>query len=413
MKQIKMILQFHLLRKGIIALALCSSLSVFSQTRNVKGQVVDQNGEPIIGASAVVKGTKLGVVTDLDGNFSLQNAPEQGIIEISYMGYKTLHLKVGKSGILKAVMEENAQSLSDVVVVGYGTVKKSNVVGSIAKIGAETFEDRPVGRIEQALQGQMAGVSVRSTSGSPGSDITINIRGAASISGITTPLYVVDGVPIDNLSGINPGDIESIDVLKDAASAAIYGSRGSNGVVLVTTKKGKTGKPTITLNAYAAVSQLERKVDVMNSDEWISFNKKWLDRQWVNATGQDASVSQAERIAYAEKKDGRTYQTRDDLYKIRSTYGIYDPWWGTDELEAIDWQDEFFRSAPAYDVQLNATGATERINYSVSGGVYRQEGIVYGSSYNRYTLRANLEAKITDYFKINLQLAPTFVTIQR
>lgn len=128
-------------------------------------------------------------------------------------------------------------------------------------------------RVEQALQGQMAGVSVRSTSGAPDSDITINVRGAASINGESTPLYVVDGVPIDNLSGINPGDIESIDVLKDAASAAIYGSRGSNGVVLVTTKKGKTGAPVITLNAYAAVSSLEKKVDVMNSEEWIAFNK--------------------------------------------------------------------------------------------------------------------------------------------
>lgn len=146
----------------------------------------------------------------------------------------------------------------------------------------------------------------------------------------------------------------------------------------------------------------------MNSDEWITFNKKWLDRQWVNATGQDASVSQADRIAYAELKDGRTYQTRDDLYKIRSTYGIYDPWWGTDELEAIDWQDEFFRTAPTYDMQLNVSGATDRINYSISGGVYRQEGIVYGSSYNRYSLRANFEAKVTDHFKVNLQLAPTF-----
>ena len=408
MKLTKEFKRENLLRHSFLALALCSTLGVFSQTRNVNGRVVDQNGEPIIGASAVVKGTKLGVVTDLNGNFSLQNAPEQGIIEISYMGYKTLRLKVGTSGMLKAVMQEDAQVLNDVVVVGYGTVKKANVVGSIAKIGSESFEDRPVGRIEQALQGQMAGVSVRSTSGSPGSDITINIRGAASISGTTTPLYVVDGVPIDNLSGINPGDIESIDVLKDAASAAIYGSRGSNGVVLITTKKGKTGKPTISLNAYAAISQLERKVDVMNSDEWITFNKKWLDRQWVNATGQDASVSQADRIAYAELKDGRTYQTRDDLYKIRSTYGIYDPWWGTDELEAIDWQDEFFRTAPTYDMQLNVSGATDRINYSISGGVYRQEGIVYGSSYNRYSLRANFEAKVTDHFKVNLQLAPTF-----
>ena len=175
------------------------------------------------------------------------------------------------------------------------------------------IQDRPVSRAEQALQGQMAGVSVRSTSGAPGSDITINVRGAASINGESTPLYVVDGVPIDNLSGINPNDIESIDVLKDAASAAIYGSRGSNGVVLVTTKKGKTGAPVITLNAYTAISTLEKKVDVMDSNEWIAFNKKWYDYQWTKASGMPASTSQADRIAYAESKLGKQLDTRDAL----------------------------------------------------------------------------------------------------
>lgn len=177
---------------------------------------------------------------------------------------------------MNITLEEDTETLEEVVVVGYGTVKKSNVVGSIAKVSSEALEDRPVARVEQALQGQMAGVSVRNTSGAPGSDITINVRGTASINGESTPLYVVDGVPIDNLSGINPNDIESIDVLKDAASAAIYGSRGSNGVILVTTKRGKTGKPVITLNAYAAFSSLERKVDVMDSNEWITFNKNGM-----------------------------------------------------------------------------------------------------------------------------------------
>ena len=396
------------MRGGLLAAALCASLNGLAQTHGVKGQVVDANGEPIIGASAMIKGTKTGAVTDIDGNFDIPNAPQKGVVEVSYVGFKTAKVDITPSGQLRIVLQEDLQTLSDVVVVGYGTVKKSNVVGSIAKVNAKSFEDRPIGRVEQALQGQLAGVSVRTTSGAPGSDITINVRGAASINGVSTPLYVVDGVPIDNLSGLNPGDIESIDVLKDAASAAIYGSRGSNGVVLVTTKKGKTGKPVISLDAYAAVSSLERTVDVMTSDEWITFNKKWLDHQWTNATGQSASVSQTDRIAYASSKTGKTYTTRDDLAKIRSSYGIYDPWWGTDKLEAIDWQDELFRTSPTYDMQLNASGATDRITYSLSGGVYRQEGIVHGTSYNRYTLRANIEAKMTDHLKINLQLAPSF-----
>lgn len=395
-------------RRCIFMCALLISICSMSQTRNLKGVVVDQNDEPIIGASVVLNGYGTGAVTDINGNFTINNVPEKGILKVSYVGYKTSTVNYQGMSNPKIVLKEDQQTLNDVVVVGYGTVKKSNVVGSIAKIGSETISDRPVARIEQALQGQLAGVSVRATSGAPGSDITVNVRGTASINGVSTPLYVVDGVPIDNLSGINPSDIESIDVLKDAASAAIYGSRGSNGVVQITTKKGKTGRPVISFNAYTAISQLERKVNVMSADEWIQFNKKWLDHQWVSATGQSSDVSQEQRIAYAQSKTGKTYTTRDELYKIRSSYGIYDPWWGTDNLESIDWQDELFHAAPTYNAQLNASGATDRFNYSVSGGVYRQEGIVYGSSYNRYTLRANFEAKVTDHIKINLQLAPSF-----
>ena len=246
------------------------------QKIKVTGKVVDANGEPIIGATIKEQGTSNGAISDIDGNFSFETA-DNANLEVSYIGYQNRKIKVQKGKVLAITLQEDTEMLDEVVVVGYGTVKKANVVGSIAKINSDVIQDRPVGRAEQALQGQMAGVSVRSTSGAPGSDITINVRGAASINGESTPLYVVDGVPIDNLSGINPNDIESIDVLKDAASAAIYGSRGSNGVVLVTTKKGKTGAPVITLNAYTAISTLEKKVDVMDSNEWIAFNKKWYD----------------------------------------------------------------------------------------------------------------------------------------
>lgn len=245
------------------------------QKIEVTGKVVDANGEPIIGATIKEQGTSNGAISDIDGNFSFETA-DNANLEVSYIGYQNRKIKVQKGKVLAITLQEDTEMLDEVVVVGYGTVKKANVVGSIAKINSDVIQDRPVGRAEQALQGQMAGVSVRSTSGAPGSDITINVRGAASINGESTPLYVVDGVPIDNLSGINPNDIESIDVLKDAASAAIYGSRGSNGVVLVTTKKGKTGAPVITLNAYTAISTLEKKVDVMDSNEWIAFNKNGM-----------------------------------------------------------------------------------------------------------------------------------------
>ena len=306
------------------------------------------------------------------------------------------------------VLNEDSMLLEETVVVGYGTVKKANVVGSIAKVSEDVFKDRPVARIEQALQGQMAGVSVRNSTGEPGGDITINVRGAASINGASTPLYVVDGVPIDNLSGINPGDIASIEVLKDAASASIYGSRGSNGVVLVTTKKGAKGEPVITLNAYTAISTLERKVDVMDTDEWLVFNKKWLDKQWVSNTGMSAAASQQERLAYAEAELGKSLTERSDIAAVKNTYGLYDPWWGTSELEGIDWQDELFRTAPTYDIQLSASGATDRLNYTISGGVMQQQGIIHGSSYDRYTIRANVESQVTDRIKIGVTIAPSY-----
>ena len=394
--------KYHIINRQIV---LSPEFSV--QQKTITGKVTDSKEEPLPGVTVVIKGTITGTITDFDGNYYLNDLPENAILLFSFVGMKPQEVPVDRS-VINVTLEEETIGLEEVIAVGYGAVRKSNVVGSISKISSEALADRPITRVEQALQGQMAGVSVRNTSGAPGSDITIQVRGTASINGESTPLYVVDGVPIDNLSGINPSDIQSIDVLKDAASAAIYGSRGSNGVVLVTTKKGRTGKAVITLNAYRAYSTVERKVDVMDSNEWIAFNKKWYDRQWTNTSGQSTDISQAERIAYAENATGKTYDTRDLLGTIRNTYGIYDPWWGTDNLEVIDWQDELFRTAPTTDIQLNASGATEKINYSISAGVFQQDGIIYGSSYNRYNFRANIEAQITDHIKVGINIAPSY-----
>jgi TonB-linked SusC/RagA family outer membrane protein len=382
------------------------------QVVEITGTVTSTDNLPLPGVSLREKNTNNGTVTDVKGHFSIKAQTGNAILVFSFIGFVTQEVPVNNQQTLKIILAENASKLNEVIVVGYGTQKKGNVTGAIAKITDKQIEERPITRIEQALQGQLAGVTVRSTSGSPGSDITVNVRGAASISGSATPLYVVDGVPLDNLSGINPADIASIDVLKDASSAAIYGSRGSNGVILVTTKRGKPGKPVLSVSAYTALASAERKVQVMTSDEWIDFNKKWLDRIWTNTTGLGADVSQADRIAYAQSKTGINYATRNDLLGIRGTYGIYDPYWSNGALEPINWQDELLRRAPVNDLQISASGANDIVNYSVSGGAYRQDGIVVGSSYRRYSFRANLEAKLSDRVKIGLSLSPSIGTIK-
>jgi len=378
----------------------------------IRGIIRDKDGHPLPGVNVVLKRTNTVVVTKSDGSFVI-NASVGDVLAISSVGFNSTTIKIDQTSETLSITLENATTRLDeieVVAYGYGTQKKGNITGAIAKIGEKQIQDRPITRIEQALQGQLAGVAVRNTTGAPGADIVVNVRGAASISGSATPLYVVDGVPLDNLSGINPSDISSIDVLKDASSAAIYGSRGSNGVIIVTTKRGKPGKPTLSLSAYTSVATAEKKVDVLDSDEWIEFNKKWLDRIWVNASGQSASASQAERIAYATSKTGKTYTTRTDLLGIRATYGIYDPYWGTDALERIDWQDEVLRSAPVNNVELRASGANDIVNYSISGGAYDQNGIIVGSNYKRYSFRGNMDAKVSDRVKIGLNISPSVGT---
>ena len=377
----------------------------------INGDVFTADNMPLPGVTVREKNTNNATATNSNGHFSLKVNDANATLVFSFLGYVTKEVALNGQATIKVVMTETATRMNEVVVVGYGTQKKGNVTGAIARITDKQIEERPITRVEQALQGQIAGVAVRNTSGAPGADIAVQVRGAASISGSATPLYVVDGVPLDNLSGVNPSDIASIDVLKDAASAAIYGSRGSNGVVLIATKRGKSGTPVMSVSAYTALANAERKVKVMTSDEWIEFNKKWLYRQWTLASGLPASASQAERIAYAQSKNpAAVYNTRAQLGTIRTAYGIYDPYWGTNAIEPIDWQDVMLRRAPVTDVEVSASGSNDMVNYAISGGAYHQQGIIQGSAYKRYSFRANIEAKLSNRVKIGLNLSPSVGT---
>ena len=199
------------------------AMTLFAQVKDVSGVVLDKNGESIIGASVLVKGTTNGTITDFDGNFVLRNVADNAILQISFVGYQTSDVSVKGQNNIKVVLSEDTETLDEVVVIGYGSVKKSTLTGAVAKMDSKAIEDRPLARAENALQGQLAGVTVRNTTGEPGADMQIRVRGAASVNANSDPLYVVDGVPMNTLSGLNPSDIASIEVLKDAAYAAIYG----------------------------------------------------------------------------------------------------------------------------------------------------------------------------------------------
>lgn len=265
-------------------------IQALQQTKNITGKVLDERGEPMIGVSVVVKGTKSGAITDFDGNFKIQTSTNAKTLVVSYMGYKQQEVTI-TTGNLIIKMQPEDQVLDEVVVVGYGAVRKRDLTGSVGTVGAEKLKERSFGNALQSMAGQVSGVQITQTQGAPGMAPTIKVRGATSINAGTTPLYVIDGVPLEDdtdsgngtnggslqysnhnpMNNINPNDIESIEVLKDAASAAIYGSRGANGVVLITTKQGKAGKTKVNLSYEIGMSKVNRKIDLMDAKQWIQY----------------------------------------------------------------------------------------------------------------------------------------------
>ncbi len=412
------------LMAGVHQLMLTLSLLLLASLANaqskVSGTVVDTTGEPVIGASILVKGTSKGTVTDFNGNFTIITSSE-GTLVFSYVGYKSQTIAINGRTTINVTLEEDATTLDDVVVIGYGSVKKRNLTAAVAKMDDKGIKDRPLARAEQALQGQLAGVTVRTVSGEPGSDQQIRVRGAASVNASSDPLYVVDGVPMTSISNLNPGDIQSIEVLKDAASAAIYGSRGSNGVVIVSTKRGKSGKPTVTFNGSVGFSQPEKKLDIMTSEEWMEFKMRWNDQNYLNqmsskgitgASIKDDNETRMKNMGgsmaapnYQVINDDRWFQYLSPEIQAAHTYNA-----NAGTLDLLDWQDHTFRSAMIQNYDVSVTGGTDNLSYMVSGGYMKQEGIVVGTDYQRFNLRANLESKINKYITVGLNLAPTYIT---
>jgi TonB-linked SusC/RagA family outer membrane protein len=380
----------------------------------VQGKITDEKGEPLAGVNIRIKNTDKGVITGADGSFSISLPDAKTALVITHVGYivQEVHPN-GKNNLSISLIPEQS-NLNEVVVVGYGTQKRSEVSGAIATLPAKNTEEKPINRIEQALIGQMPGVQVRQQTGMAGSGLSILVRGSGSITAGNEPLYVIDGFPLDvssqnadggfsinPLDNLNPNDIESIQVLKDAAAGAIYGSRAANGVVIITTKRGQSGKMKISVNAKSGVGQVARKLDLLSPSEWVAMATDVANTAWVNSgANRTASQTNAERAAILGIKSD----------SINASY-MTDPRWaveGHPGLDYIDWQDEVYRKAWYQNYEASASGGTDIVKYFISGNYLNQDGTLINSNYKNYGLRANVEANASKKFKLGINLAPSY-----
>ncbi|HAT62903.1 MAG TPA: SusC/RagA family TonB-linked outer membrane protein, partial [Prevotella sp.] len=341
--------------------------------RKVSGIVTDEKGEPIIGATIVVAGTSEGTVSDLNGKFSI-GVSGSSILEISYIGYNSQNIRVdGETNLSPIVMKENTQYLNELVVTAYGTQIRKDVTGAIGTIDLSDLKDIPGSQFTQKLQGQIAGVQIEEQTGAPGQGINVKIRGAASLSTGSNPLYVVDGFPIvGNINNINPSEIESISVLKDAAATTLYGSRAAFGVVLVTTKQAKGGKTSVEFNGYTGLQSVPQKgrPDMMDGEEWAEFRKE---------NYSDLGVGVPE------------------VYQDPSSYG-----------KGTDWYDAMLRTGLINDYNVAIRGGSDKFSTSVVIGYFGEGGVVRNSSYNRISVRANTMYKISPTLTAQFSIAPTY-----
>ena len=362
---------------ALLALPLWAS----AQNISVSGTVIDENGEPLIGATVQQKGTSVGTATDFDGKFTLQ-VPSKSTLVFSYVGYNSQEVPVGGKTKIDVTLRPNSDMLDEVVVVGYGQMRKSDMTGSVASVGAESIKKSVPTSIDQVLAGRAAGVSIQANSGTPGAASTIRIRGINSLNATSQPIFVIDGVVIeasssdDNgnsnpLATINPSDIVSMDILKDASATAIYGARASNGVIMITTKRGSKGDASVTYDGYVGWQQMQKSYDMLNLREYAAHHNY---RAGLGVTPQSS-----------------TY-VRPDLLG-----------------EGTDWQNELFRTAFMTSHNISVSGGNEKTTYAFSGGYMDQDGIALGSDSRRLSLRSNLETQIKSWLRggINFAFAET------
>jgi TonB-linked SusC/RagA family outer membrane protein len=321
----------------------------------------------MVGATVYIKGTSGGTVTNVEGRYSLSDVPDDATLVFSYIGMLTQEIEVGAQSVIDVVFSPDVLGLEEVVVIGYGTVRKSDLTGSVSQVKAEDLQSYPATNVQLALAGRSAGVEVIQTNGAPGAGVSLRIRGTNSIQGSNEPLYVVDGFPYSgNPTNINTNDIESIEILKDASATAIYGSRGANGVVLITTKSGFSGKTQVDFHLGYSMQKLIKKMDLMNASEYAQLHNE----QAVN-DGVAPYFTPAEISAFGE---------------------------GT------DWQDELFQTAPMLNTSLMVNGGNEKTQFSIGGSVFQQDGVIKGSDYNRYNFRTRFNHDISEKFRVDVSL---------
>ncbi len=375
--------------KLLLMLVLMTVSGLEAQVRTISGKVTGSDGEALIGATILAENNaSRGTVTDFDGTYTIQAATGETLV-VSYTGYLTKEIQVGTSNTLDFTLEISSEVLDEVVVVGYGTQKKTDLTGAVSSVSGDDLRSSVTTNIDQALQGRVAGVQVTQNSGQPGGAASIRIRGSNSITGSSEPLYVIDGIPfqgdgasvagfdwaggangqnrVNPLSTINPNDIISIEVLKDASATAIYGARAANGVVLITTKRGEAGQAKISYNGYYAIQTLPNQLEMMSLPDYASY-------QAQIANDLDLQVN--------------------ERYLDPSLLG-----------DGTNWQDEIFRDAGMQSHQLSVSGGTDKTQYAVSGGYFQQDGIIIGSDFERFTTRVNLDNTVNDWLKIGASLA--------
>ena len=363
---------------------------VINQQKTITGTVTGATDQsPLPGVSVLVKGTNRGVTTNEKGQFSIEATPNE-ILVFSYIGYVNKEITVGDQSSVNVALQEDNQSLDEVVVVGYGTQRKVDITGSVAGVKSEELTQRPAQNVNQALSGRIAGVNAATNSGRPGGRTRVRIRGFSSINATNEPLYIVDGIIFtEDISTLNPNDIESVDVLKDASSTAIYGTRGANGVIMITTKRGKAGQSLINYDAFMTVNKMARKQDVLNSQEWMQIEQLGYE----NAAKYDPDGFAAGNYENPTEKHQR--------YAVGNPYGNRELFTTDGQpLYDVDWQDLLTRTAIGQSHNLSFTGGNDKSNYGLYLGYYDDQGIIVNSFQKRYSARAVMDHQVRDWLKV-------------
>ncbi len=359
----------------ILYFLIISTAAAWAQANTVKGRITDDKSVPLPGVSVLLKGSKTGTSTDANGNFSINVPNTKGTLVVSFVGYAGQEVPINNRNSIDITMAPDASSLGEAVVIGYGSQVKKVVTGAVQTINLKETRDIPVSQVTQKLQGKLAGVQINQTTGKPGQGMSVRIRGQLSVSAGSDPLYVVDGAPITgSIGAINPDEIETISILKDAASTSLYGSRAANGVVLITTKRGKKGQTNVSFNTFAGVQNVPVKgrVEMLNAVEFAQFKKEYY---------QDAG-----QAVPVEFQNPSQYEGKNN-----------------------DWYGALLRKAPLQSYNLTVTSNTDKLSTALIAGVYDQQGVVLNNDYKRYSLRMNLDYNISDKVKLGFNLAPSYV----